>query len=123
MFRAAHESRDEIHARNFQLKIGMKSEDGIKPVKERETNIKDAFFVVDMTGYPAGSTSMPDMPASYHNKAGGLSFADGHSEIKKWRDLFTTQPVKRNEDIVALGTGPRSNQDVRWMQEHATRER
>lgn len=90
---------------------------------ERETSINDAFFVVNMTGYPAGATSMPDMPASYHNKAGGLSFADGHSEIKKWRDPFTTQAVKRNEDIVALGTGPRSNQDVRWMQEHATRER
>ena len=88
---------------------------------ERETSINDAFFVVNMTGYPNGVTSMPDMPASYHNKAGGLSFADGHSEIKKWRDPFTTQPVKKNEDIVALGTGPRSNNDVRWMQEHATR--
>ena len=27
-----------------------------------------------------------DVPASYHNGAGGLSFADGHAEIKRWRD-------------------------------------
>ena len=27
-----------------------------------------------------------DCPASYHNNSGGLSYADGHSEIKRWRD-------------------------------------
>lgn len=26
-----------------------------------------------------------DMPANYHNGAGGLAFVDGHSEIKKWK--------------------------------------
>jgi prepilin-type processing-associated H-X9-DG protein len=30
-------------------------------------------------------TSFVDYPASYHNNAGGLSFADGHSEIRKWK--------------------------------------
>jgi prepilin-type N-terminal cleavage/methylation domain-containing protein len=33
-----------------------------------------------------------DCPASYHDNAGGLSFADGHAIIKRWRDptvLFT----------------------------------
>jgi prepilin-type N-terminal cleavage/methylation domain-containing protein/prepilin-type processing-associated H-X9-DG protein len=28
-----------------------------------------------------------DLPASYHNRAGSFSFADGHSEIHKWREL------------------------------------
>jgi prepilin-type N-terminal cleavage/methylation domain-containing protein/prepilin-type processing-associated H-X9-DG protein len=27
-----------------------------------------------------------DCPASYHNKAGGMSFADGHAMIKRWYD-------------------------------------
>jgi prepilin-type processing-associated H-X9-DG protein len=27
------------------------------------------------------------MPASYHNGAAGFAFADGHSEIHKWKDL------------------------------------
>src|ERR1051326_4047066 len=45
-------------------------------------------------GYPSGTTSMPDMPASYHNGAGGFSFADGHSEVHRWRDGFTKQPVR-----------------------------
>lgn len=26
-----------------------------------------------------------DMPANYHNGAGGFAFVDGHSEIKKWK--------------------------------------
>jgi prepilin-type N-terminal cleavage/methylation domain-containing protein/prepilin-type processing-associated H-X9-DG protein len=88
---------------------------------ERESSINDGFFVVDMTGYPSGTTSMPDLPASYHNKAAGLSFADGHSEVHRWKDAFTTQPVKKNESITALGAAPANSQDVRWMQDHATR--
>ena len=85
---------------------------------ERETSINDAFFVVDMAGYPNGATRMPDMPASYHNGAGGLNFADGHSEIHKWKDPFTTKPVRPNETV---GGGPANNVDVRWMQDRATR--
>jgi len=63
------------------------------------------------------------MPASYHNGAGGFSFADGHSEVHRWRDGFTKQPVKKNENIAALGNGPANNLDVRWLQDHATRAR
>jgi prepilin-type N-terminal cleavage/methylation domain-containing protein/prepilin-type processing-associated H-X9-DG protein len=33
-----------------------------------------------------------DMPASYHNNAGGLAFVDGHSEIRKWR---STVPMEK----------------------------
>jgi len=52
-------------------------------IDENPYCINDGFFVCD----PA-TTSMRwnDYPASYHNGAGGLSFADGHAEIKKWRD-------------------------------------
>jgi len=34
-----------------------------------------------------------DMPASYHNGAAGFSFADGHSEIHKWVEPVTKQPI------------------------------
>lgn len=92
---------------------------------ERETSINDAFFVVDMSGYPnvdaqgkPTGTRMPDEPASYHNGAGGLSFADGHSEVHKWQNSWTKRPVKNPDNV---GGGPANNQDVRWMQDHATR--
>ncbi len=35
-----------------------------------------------------------DLPASYHGGACGFSFADGHSEIHKWRSRATIQPVR-----------------------------
>jgi prepilin-type N-terminal cleavage/methylation domain-containing protein/prepilin-type processing-associated H-X9-DG protein len=35
-----------------------------------------------------------DLPASYHNGAAGFAFADGHSEIHKWKVSTTKQPVK-----------------------------
>ncbi len=41
-----------------------------------------------------------DWPATYHNASGSLSFADGHSEIHKWRDPKTTalNPAQTNID-------------------------
>src|SRR5688500_17024207 len=54
---------------------------------ERPTSINDAFFVVDMINYDnPRAWQVIDHPGIQHNKAGGFSFADGHAEIKKWRD-------------------------------------
>ena len=39
-----------------------------------------------MTRVPQDYTEWIDCPASYHNGAGGISFADGHAQIKKWTD-------------------------------------
>jgi prepilin-type N-terminal cleavage/methylation domain-containing protein/prepilin-type processing-associated H-X9-DG protein len=50
-------------------------------IDENPWGIDDGFFVCD----PFKPVWI-NIPASYHNGAGGLSFADGHSEIKKWRD-------------------------------------
>jgi len=50
-------------------------------IDENPVSINDGWFVCD----PANA-GWVDAPAAYHNNAGGLSFADGHAEIKKWRD-------------------------------------
>jgi prepilin-type N-terminal cleavage/methylation domain-containing protein/prepilin-type processing-associated H-X9-DG protein len=47
-----------------------------------------------------------DHPASYHNRAGGFSFADGHSEIHKWVDART---------VTANPSQPNSGRDARWI--------
>ena len=49
---------------------------------ENPKTINDGYIVVDITQ----NDFWVDTPASYHNKAGGLSFCDGHSEIRKWTD-------------------------------------
>ncbi len=89
---------------------------------EREDSINDGMFVVDMTGYPNNPSSfhIVDIPASYHGGGGGLSFADGHSELKSWKDPRTKPPLKRGEIIPYDNPSP-NNRDIAWLQERATR--
>ncbi len=82
---------------------------------ESKNSINDGFFAVPMDTYDRlnmpGKTFV-DVPATYHNKAGSFSFADGHSEIHKWRDDRTiTVPI--------FGASP-NNQDLDWLQSKST---
>jgi prepilin-type N-terminal cleavage/methylation domain-containing protein/prepilin-type processing-associated H-X9-DG protein len=89
---------------------------------EREDSINDGEMVVGMDGYPdkPQQWKIVDYPASYHNNAGGLSFADGHSEIKKWVDRRTT-PVLRKGQFLSLNVASPNNPDVFWLMERSTR--
>jgi len=92
-------------------------------IDERMDSINDGFFVIWMPGYPDPKrTIMVDYPASYHNNAAGLSFADGHAEIKKWQDPRTVPPLKINGKIPLNQPQP-NNRDVIWLQERTTRPR
>lgn len=112
-----------------QYRIYRKSSDMIDPgvsktfvfLDEREDSINDGMFVVDMLTYPNTTASIVDSPGSYHGGAGGFSFADGHAELKKWRNPFILQPPLpgqvRPYPTPVGGRDP----DVLWMQEHSTR--
>ena len=88
---------------------------------EREDSINDGYTVVDMAGYPDAPAQirLVDFPASYHNGAGGLNFADGHSEIKRWRDPRTTPKLRKGVDLTLNFPCP-NNQDIIWLQERTT---
>jgi prepilin-type N-terminal cleavage/methylation domain-containing protein/prepilin-type processing-associated H-X9-DG protein len=84
---------------------------------EWEKSINDGYFVTEMDGYPSmASTKIVDFPASYHNRACGFSFADGHSEIHRWVDARTFTPK------LPLNQPSANNRDVLWMQERSTRQ-
>jgi prepilin-type processing-associated H-X9-DG protein len=88
----------------------------------REDSIDVGNFATDMRGWPdqPARRGFYDLPASYHNRAGGLSFADGHAEIKRWLDDRTMPPLVKDgyvRDVVASPNNP----DVAWLQYHATR--
>ena len=89
---------------------------------EREDSINDGEFVVGMWGYPDQPSQwmIVDFPASYHNRAGGFSFADGHAEIRKWKD-GRTMPVLKKGQKLNLGVGSANNPDVFWMMDRTTR--
>lgn len=87
--------------------------------EEREDSINDGYFVVDMAGYPDKAQKLVDYPASYHNGAAGLSFADGHAEIHKWLDPRTIPKMSKTDR--PLDQPSPGNRDVYWMQERSTR--
>ena len=109
IFRKTSDLRDPGPAKTFVF------------LDEREDSINDGMFVVDMQTYPTTTTSIVDFPASYHGGAGGFSFADGHSELKKWSNpLILEMPLKGQVRPYPTPLGGR-DRDVLWMQEHSTR--
>jgi prepilin-type N-terminal cleavage/methylation domain-containing protein len=84
---------------------------------EREDSINDGWFAVDMDrAYSDGL--VVDYPAAYHNGAGGLNFADGHSEIRRWVTPELQRPVKRST-LLALGTQLAPG-DMQWLADRTT---
>ena len=80
---------------------------------EHPDSINDCLFSVLMTG-----TTWTDVPASYHNRACGFSFADGHAEIKHWQDGNTVQPVLHINP--SAGNQKSSPRDMAWLQQRTS---
>ena len=59
-----------------------------------------------------------DYPASNHNGAGTISFADGHAEPHKWLDERTTPPVTNKS--LRLVVPSAHNQDMVYMSSKAS---
>ncbi len=71
---------------------------------EHPEEIDDGYFLVflDKKG------TWGNVPANYHNGACGFCFADGHAEIKKWRDPDTL--------ALHVSANPMGPHDVPWVQ-------
>ena len=60
--------------------------------------------------------SLVELPGSQHAGACGVSFADGHAEIHKWRGKFSNLPVTYVYTIdVAV---PLNDPDMIWLESH-----
>lgn len=88
----------------------------------REDSIDMGNFATRMAGWPAqpGNYGFYDLPGFYHHYAAGFSFADGHSEIHRWRDGRTMPPLVPGGGVNDYLDTP-GNVDVAWLQEHSTR--
>lgn len=79
------------------------------------------FAVVYRDGSELAKTRIIDMPASTHNGAGGLSFADGHAEIHKWVDPRTRPRVLYRDGAWSTWVSDcPGNRDVIWLSERTT---
>jgi prepilin-type N-terminal cleavage/methylation domain-containing protein/prepilin-type processing-associated H-X9-DG protein len=82
-------------------------------VDENPGSINDGWFVCQVDSLTP--TIWQDVPASYHNKACGFGFADGHSEIKKWRDGNVIRATARPVPV-----DPGWKDDLAWLMERSS---
>ena len=94
-------------------------------VDEHPDSLNDAACAVAMfsPGTPDGTVRIVDFPASYHNGACGLAFADGHSEIHQWKGATMKAPVRFRDGVLTLNVPAGdhfSALDVLWWAERTT---
>jgi len=91
---------------------------------EHENSINDAHYFPfsDMNRY--NKNKWLDAPSGRHGNAGGFTFADGHSEIRKWRTPGLTKVQKAGDgstprpypDLPFIGSSELI--DYQWMTNH-----
>jgi prepilin-type N-terminal cleavage/methylation domain-containing protein/prepilin-type processing-associated H-X9-DG protein len=82
---------------------------------EHPDSIDDAVFH-SVAGARPGSEVFRNLPASYHYGGGcNFSFADGHSEIRKWREAETKKPITYS--IQRNVPAKRDSEDYKWLNE------
>ena len=80
-------------------------------------NICTPAFIVTMIGN--GPDGFFHYPATHHNRAGVVSFADGHVETHRWLDARTAVTVPLGQKLGHDRASPK-NADLAWIREHAT---
>ena len=86
--------------------------------EERPDSINDGVFFTQPS-YSGPNYTIIDYPAAYHLDACTFSFADGHSEIHRWRDP-RTMPVLRPGQLLTFNVSTPGNPDVFWLITHST---
>jgi prepilin-type processing-associated H-X9-DG protein len=85
-------------------------------IDNREDGNGDSYFSLAMH-LKGAQARMDDWMGSYHNHGAGLSFADGHAEIKRWLDPRTYPPIGKTGGVCV----PQPyNPDLVWMQERSS---
>jgi len=76
---------------------------------EHPDSISDGYFV-----NRAYVWRWLDLPASYHNGATSFAFADGHSEMHRWRRQETKPPSMPDAAALPMNTAP-NDEDLDWL--------
>jgi prepilin-type N-terminal cleavage/methylation domain-containing protein/prepilin-type processing-associated H-X9-DG protein len=98
-------------------------------IDEHPDSINDAGFAVEMANTGPFATIV-DFPASFHNGAAGITFADGHAVLHKWIGSKIKPPVIVGGGNIGAsnGTGGGTSAgdsavDVAWLQRHTSAHR
>jgi prepilin-type N-terminal cleavage/methylation domain-containing protein len=84
-------------------------------IDENPDSLNDAAYAVAMT-----QSLWQDGPSTYHCGGCGFSFADGHSEIKKWKDPRTLALTTTYRTSFPFGVYQANNPDIKWLQDRTS---
>ncbi|MCP5521683.1 MAG: prepilin-type N-terminal cleavage/methylation domain-containing protein [Verrucomicrobiales bacterium] len=90
-------------------------------IDERPDSINDGMFITNLKNR-GNLAKLVDFPAGWHNRGAGITYADGHSEIKRWEDERTTPELKPTQ-LLRLDVLSPGNRDVAWLQKHSSSRR
>jgi prepilin-type N-terminal cleavage/methylation domain-containing protein/prepilin-type processing-associated H-X9-DG protein len=116
----------QVNATSKKYRVYYRTADIIDPapamcyvlLDEHPDSINAGGFANMMVESPA-SARIIDFPASYHNGAAGISFADGHAEVRKWVDARTKPPIRFNNQLTLNVASP-NNRDMIWLAERSS---
>lgn len=77
-------------------------------IEEHPDSINDGYFINNPDG-----TSWGDIPASFHDRAVNLTFADGHLETHRWQSARLALPVRFT--YVPVSSDAAARADYRWL--------
>jgi len=89
-------------------------------IDENPQSINDGWMVEDPSDPSLQHPQWIDGPAVYHDGACGISFIDGHVEIKKWRDPVLLAVNSMNDTQNWNGAAPKFEPDVFWLANRST---
>jgi prepilin-type N-terminal cleavage/methylation domain-containing protein/prepilin-type processing-associated H-X9-DG protein len=97
--------------------IGISPSDALVFTDERDDSIDDGEFAIDMV-----QNQIPNVPAGYHGGSGGVTFADGHAEIHRWRspEVLRSQQAGAQSKKWEFMPVSANNLDLQWLRRHAT---
>jgi prepilin-type N-terminal cleavage/methylation domain-containing protein/prepilin-type processing-associated H-X9-DG protein len=81
-------------------------------IDERDDSIDDGAFYVDLE-----ANTLINFPAGYHGGSGGVTFADGHAEIHRWKSaqVLTAQQTGSQSKKYEFTTVAADNPDLLWL--------
>jgi prepilin-type N-terminal cleavage/methylation domain-containing protein/prepilin-type processing-associated H-X9-DG protein len=79
-------------------------------VDEHPDSINDGYFLNRLA-----NLEWIDLPASYHNGAATLAFADGHAETHRWLYAHTKPPARPDAAALPFAVPPTERADYDWL--------
>jgi prepilin-type N-terminal cleavage/methylation domain-containing protein/prepilin-type processing-associated H-X9-DG protein len=84
-------------------------------IEEHPESIDDGYFL----NQPEAE-EWHDLPASYHEGAANLAFADGHVEKHRWQMGSTKHPARPIPGLLPLRVSESDDADFDWVMEHTS---